>query len=200
MEMNLTQASEVVAQVQLAHRISVGFFRRFLPMLDAIGTELDLEYWYWEPTVTSMPRKGARPPSTVWAWDYFPLYASTHGYRRIAGGGAVAGDVSVLFDVSLNENFDKEKLRALGIKGQPDAVDLPQGAATFVATAYLAEVSDERSYEHFWNESDSPEIDGSFGNLGENISGISFTWPLAEVISNREIVHDALAQYVKRPV
>ncbi|MFP3534859.1 hypothetical protein SB763_36520, partial [Burkholderia sp. SIMBA_042] len=67
MGLSIEDAEKMVEQLQFAHRISVAFYKRILPTLDNIASELDCQFRYWEPMHTSMPGRGTTQPSTKWA-------------------------------------------------------------------------------------------------------------------------------------
>ncbi len=56
MQHDLEQTTQLVTQLQQAHRLAAGFYQRILPLFDQIASQaLDAEFWYWEPSENSPP-------------------------------------------------------------------------------------------------------------------------------------------------
>ncbi len=152
MEMSLEQADRIVEQVQTAHRLATAFYQRLLPRLAGTTEQLDLAFWYWKPAHTQRPGNSATPPGKNWAWDYLPLFASRHVYRRIAAESARAGDVIAVLDVHVDDQFRPENLKRAGNSGQPDPIDMKRGAGTLTVHLYVCLQDDERSTGMLWEK------------------------------------------------
>ena len=66
--MNREDATKLVFQLQQAHRLSVAFYRRILPVFDTIAGELGCEFREWGPLHTYWPGRSSSQPSKSWAW------------------------------------------------------------------------------------------------------------------------------------
>lgn len=186
MEMNVAQAEVLVTQVQTAHRLAVGFYQRLLPLLTRIAGEFDTQFWYWEPTNTSRPSPSTTSPNNKWKWDLVPLFASRHVFRRIAGEQAQQGDVAIVFNVYLDEDFKPERRKSLGIKGQPDPLSL-NGSATVEIYLYRCTVDSEAPFHKMWDAVEWPDdkIKG-WHTVGQKMSACRLGYPLAQFIAAPE--------------
>lgn len=198
MDMNMTKedAEYLMDQLQAAHRISVGFYRRILPILDSIANEADCQFYDWGPLLTSMPSIRSRDaPSFSWAWDYVPLFSSFHNYVRINGEAALPSDVGLCLCLHIDTGFE-DSLKEQGDKGEPDAVDLPIGKAVLRGYIYRPMAVCEISFSKLWTEATYPGIGNSdWQGVGENIKAIGFEWPLAEVIRDIKPIVGQLKSY-----
>lgn len=182
MAMTLQSAERLIDQLQQAHRISVAFYRRMLPTMDYIATELNCEFRSWEPLHTSMPRKSTRP-STTWAWDYVPLFASNHLYARVHGECAQPSDVGLYLCLYVDQGFAPGERQKHGFSGEPDAVSLPVGKAVLQAWIYRPIVASERSFDELWFSAADPELGvGHVQQVADNVNAIAFEWSLADII------------------
>ncbi len=189
MEMTLTQTTELVSQLQTAHRLSVGFYQRLLPQLSHIASELEMGFWYWEPCHTSLPGRSTTAPGSKWAWDLIPMFASRHVYRRVVGELAQAGDVALVFNVYLDDNFKPEKRKALGQKGQPDPLTLPFGKATVEMYLYRCDGENGDSFQKLWQDSEWPSVDGAgWEQVGPQMAARLITRDLALFINDSDSV------------
>lgn len=195
MVMTVESAENLVSQLQQAHRISVAFYRRILPTLDFIARELNCEYSMWEPLHTDMPSL-KRQPSTTWAWDYVPLFASNHIYERVHGDHAQPSDVKLYLCLYVDDSLSPDARKKHGISGQPDAVTLPAGKAVIQAWIYRPVAPSEVSFYELLANSEDPDILlAELQNVGDNINAIAFEWPLAEVIRDTGPMLKVLKQY-----
>lgn len=199
MGLTATDATDLVKQLQHAHRISVAFYRRILPTFDAIAADLDLQFWYWEPSHTSMPGRGSTQPSSKWAWDYVPLFASNHFYRRISGKTANPEDAALCFCLYIDDAFSPENRKAKGIKGQPDAVKMPIGNAVLQAYVYRPLDVSDYPFEQLWDKTpdDATGPTGQMQKIGENMQAIGFEWALADVLVDSQPMLDTLKKHTE---
>ena len=183
-------------QLQAAHRISVGFYRRILPILDSIANEADCQFCDWGPLLTSIPNIRSRDaPSLSWAWDYVPLFSSSHNYVKINGEAALPSDVGLCLCLHIDTGFD-DSVKEQGDKVEPDAVDLPIGKAVLRGYIYRPMASCEISFSKLWSEASYPGIGNrDWQGVGENIVAIGFEWPLAEVIRDIKPIVEQLKSY-----
>lgn len=197
MEINKDEAKNIVNQLQQAHRISVAFYRRMLPLFDETARKLGLGFYHWETLETNLPPKRATRPSSKWAWDFVPLYASKHAYRRSKNEKSVVkGDVGICFFLYIEDSFASENRKE---SGQPDPVDMPVGKATIRAYAYRPKAEYKRTFESWWSEDDSLEIDDGqkWHSVNEVSEGVAFEWQLADVIANNQLMVQTLSKYIE---
>lgn len=188
MEMNEAQAQELVTQVQTAHRLAVGFYQRLLPLLTRIARELDMQFWYWEPAHTNRPCASTTSPNTKWKWDLVPLFASRHVFWRIAGEQAQQGDVAIVFNLYLDEDFKPSRRKSLGIKGQPDPLTL-HGPATAIVHLYRCTTDNGQPFHKLWNEVDFPNegVEG-WHEVGPTMTACRLPYTLAQFIAEPDNV------------
>ena len=131
-----------------AHRLAAGFYQRILPLFDQIASQaLDAEFWYWEPSENSRPCRSGTRPSSSWAWDYLPLFASNHAYRDRNGDTALKGDKTLIFRLYIDDDFRQNSTLRASTKGQPDPLQLSGNAVVEVNLYRCLQDSDN----HFWD-------------------------------------------------
>ncbi len=185
MDLNLTQAEQLVSQVQTAHRLAVGFYQRILPQLETVAGALDMQFWYWKPAYTSRPCSSATSPNKSWKWDLLPLFASQHAYWRIAGEQAQEGDTALVFNLCIDQDFKPERRKLLGIKGQPDPLAM-KGVATAEIFLIRCFADSEQPFHRLWEEITWPE------DAGEG-------WQIASPTMNVCRLTYSLAQFIAEP-
>lgn len=195
MAMTKEDAHALVVQLQQAHRLSVGFYRRILPTLDVLADKLECKFWWWEPAHTSRPGRGSSQPSSNWAWDFVPLYASNHTYIHSSGEMRTGPeDFGIQFTLYVEDSFEPDKR---GSKGQPDPVSMPSGKAILEVWLYRPKQEYEKSIEDLWSEETISEFGkGKWEDVSEHFQGIGFEWPLEEVIADIEPIVTTLRQYL----
>ncbi|MGR6749002.1 hypothetical protein [Aeromonas veronii] len=147
---DLEQATQLVTQLQQAHRLAAGFYQRILPLFDQIASQaLDAEFWYWEPSENSRPCRSGTRPSSSWAWDYLPLFASNHAYRDRNGDTALKGDKTLVFRLYLDHDFRRTSSLRAGVKGQPDPLQL-NGQATVEVTLFRCLENSDKHFDELW--------------------------------------------------
>lgn len=189
-------AQQLVGQLQQAHRIAVAFYRRILPTLDHIAAELNCEFSYWEPLHSSMPPRRNSRPSATWAWDYVPLFASTHVYLRTDGEHAQPGDVGLCLRLYVDQGFAPDERKKQGFSGEPDAVNLPIGKAVLQAWIYRPIAAAEVSFDELWSTASDP-LPGvrEAHQVADNVNAIAFEWPLAELMQDTAPILATLRQH-----
>ena len=189
MDIKRPEADKLIEQLQISHRISVGFYARFLPLLNKIATELNCDFKYWEPLESERPCNKNVNPSNRSAWDFVPLYASRYVYWRINNDlVACADDLGITFDLYIDD--------AIVDVEDPNPVDLPIGRAVFDAYLFRPTENATGSFKELWEEEDNLEIGGHEMQLvGKNMRGIAFEWDLAEVLSNPKSIINTLKVY-----
>lgn len=189
MTIKLSEAEMLVTQTQIAHRLAVGFYQRLLPLLERIAGELDLQFWYWEPAHTSRPSQSTTSPNSKWKWDFVPLFASRHVFWRIAGEKAQPGDVVLVFNVYIDENFKPEKRKALGIKGQPDPLLLPTGPALVEIFLYRSTGESDMAFSKEWQDLPWPDdAQEEWESVASTIEARKLAFPLPQFITDTDSI------------
>lgn len=199
MAMSREDAENIVGQLQQAHRVSVAFYQRILPTFDKIANDLGCSFLGWEPIYTSMPRKGKNnQPSQSWAWDYIPLFASSHSYRSVKSEKrSVPEDFGVVFYLLVDDGFSEEVVD----KGEPNPIDLPIGKGVVQVGIYRPRSQINKPFEELWNEeAEADEGIGQWAKMSENWNGYLYTLPLADVILNPDLLTQTLRDVVSQTV
>lgn len=195
--MNKEDAEMIVAQLQQAHRISVGFYRRILPSLDAVANHLGFDFWFWGPIHTDLPCRRTTQPSEKWAWDFVPLFASEHVYRRVSNKKKTGpNDIGIQFWLYVEDSFMSKNGGAMG---QPDPIVMPAGKAVLQAFIYRPKGEYRKPFGDLWDvgEEVDLEIGGkNWQGVNEYFEGVAFQWPLAELISNNQPIVETIKKYV----
>lgn len=150
MQHDLEQTTQLVTQLQQAHRLAAGFYQRILPLFDQLANQaLDAEFWYWEPSENNRPCRSGTRPSSNWAWDYLPLFASSHAYRDWDGDIAQQGDKALVFRLYIDHDFRRTSSFRAGVKNQPDPLQLDGQAIVEVSLFRCLEDSDKH-FDELW--------------------------------------------------
>lgn len=182
MNIDAETARKLMGDVQVAHRVVVGFYERLMPRLDHIAESMELEFFYWQPLYTSRPAMSTTRPSQNSLWDMVPLYASMHVYRRVEGGNLRAGDKAAVFNIQVDEGFKTAMAR-----GKPDPIEFAQGNATLRIDLYRATSDVEETFDAIWNKAKTadPAKDG-WHKVADCMEGRSIRMPLEEFMSDHE--------------
>ncbi len=201
MEIAHSDATELVGQLQTAHRLSVGFYQRLLPLLNRIAGEFLLDFWSWGPLFTNRPSQSGKSPSTKWAWDLVPMFASEHYFRNEQGEHANPGDMTAVFKIYIDENFKPEKRKELGIKGEPDPLTMKAGSAIFELDLFCCDGHSQKPFDSLWGDATWPSDDNeSWEVVGENMNARRLTFHLADLIAAPETIIEAVrAELAKAP-
>jgi len=201
MELTLPEATTLVSQLQTAHRLSVGFYQRLLPLLNDITTALDLDFWSWQPIHTNRPSQGGKSPAEKWAWDLLPMFASRHDFRNQQGEHASTGDMAAVFKIYLDDNFKPEKRKALGIRGEPDPLTMPIGKALLELDLFWCKEETSTSFSSLWEDADWPSDENThWEDVGEHICARRLTFELSELIANpNSIISAVCAEWANAP-
>lgn len=201
MEIARPDAIELLKQVQTAHRLSVGFYQRILPVLNRIAEEFSLDFWSWTPLHTDRPAQSGKSPSTKWAWDLMPMFASRHDFGCELGEHANAGDIAIVFKIYIDDNFKPEKRKELGIKGEPDAVTLPVGQPIVELDLFCCESRTQKSFETLCDEAGWPSDNNQeWEPVGGNMNARRLTFHLADLVAMPEtIIAAARTELEKAP-
>ena len=125
------QAAALLQQLQVAQRISVAAYHRLLRLCDELGACMGGQFLRWYPAETDRPAMSTTAPSSKWAWDLLPLYASVHQYLRCASTTcATAGDQVLRISCYLDEGFRSSHRTRHQPHGEPDPLSLPLGEAS----------------------------------------------------------------------
>ncbi|MDH0345087.1 hypothetical protein [Aeromonas dhakensis] len=187
---SLEQTTQLVTQLQQAHRLAAGFYQRILPLFDQIASQaLDAEFWYWEPSENSRPCRSGTRPSSSWAWDYLPLFASNHAYRDWDGDTAKQGDKTLVFRLYLDHDFRHTSARRAGVKGQPDPLQLDGQAIVEVSLFRCLEDSDKH-FDELWRPVPwpLPQPDWKQSDECNQLAFCSNHIPLAQLLTDPDSV------------
>lgn len=183
------EITHLVQQVQIAHRLCVGFYQRLLPTIEEVATALGCSFCLWSPQETSRPAGQYTAPQSKWAWDFVPMFATQYVYERVASDAAQQGDMNLTFIVYLDNNFKKDQRKKLGVKGQPDPITLPQGEAVVEVYMYRCTEDSKASFDSLWDAAKWPDAEKTDWQIvGEKIEAITLRWPLAAFIAHKEQV------------
>ena len=150
MQHDLEHTTQLLTQLQQAPRPAAGLYQRILPLFDQIASQaLDAEFWYWKPSENSRPCRSGTRPSSSWAWDYLPLFASTHCYRDWGGDTAGKNDITLAFRLYIDSDFRHTSVLRAGVKGQPDPLQLDGQAIVEVSLFRCLEDSDKH-FDELW--------------------------------------------------
>ncbi len=150
MQHDIEQTTHLVTQLQQAHRLAAGFYQRILPLFDQIASQaLDAEFWYWEPSENSRPCRSGTRPSSSWAWDYLPLFASNHIYRDWDGDTAQQGDETLVFRLYIDDSFRQDSSLRTRVKGQPDPLEL-DGQAVVEVSLFRCLQDSDKHFDELW--------------------------------------------------
>lgn len=148
----LEQAKQLVGQLAQAHRLSVGFYQRILPLFDQLASEAaDANFWYWRPTETNTPCRSSSRPSGSWAWDFVPLFASTHVYRSQDGDAVTKGSKVLAFRLYIDDAFKKKSPQRQNIKGMPDPLTLEPGTPIVEVCLYRCVMESDKPFDTVWD-------------------------------------------------
>lgn len=194
-EMTQEQAEHLVSQLQQAHRLSVGFYKRILPTLDKVANELKCEFWEWKPLHTQRPPNSGTRPGSKWAWDYVPLFASGHTYGRCSDEAQTRqSDYAIEFYLYIEDTFEPSKR---GSKGQPDPIALPSGKSVLRAWLYRPKGDFDEPFDDLWSEENNSEPgDDNWASVSEHFEAIALEWPLAKVIADIQAIVNELKRHV----
>lgn len=201
MDVTLEQAKKLVADVQVAHRLAVGFYERLLPALDRVAESLGFDFSYWEPMHTSRPCRSNTRPSKNWLWDMVPLFAATHVYRKVAGKRLKSGDMALSFNVYVDHNFKPEIRKELGISGKPNPITLPQGQGLIEVDLYRVLRRSNETFDDAWADSEHPTFgESEWHSVHENMEGRMFLVTISEFISDPEAIQSRLQKLISEPI
>lgn len=195
--MNRDDAEKMVIQLQQAHRLAVGFYKRILPTFDYLANQIGCQFWEWYPLYTSRPCRSSSQPSASWTWDYVPLYASGHVYgRQQDPARTCVDDLSIEFDLIIEESFDPSRRES---RQQPDPISLPAGESVVKISLYRPKEDFDIPFDDLWAEPEEvEEASGRWFNSTEHFEGYRLCWPLGDLISDVQPLIDELKRLDNR--
>lgn len=144
------QITELVTQLQQAHRLAASFYQHILPLFDLIANQaLDAKFWFWNPIETDRTCRQETQPTSRSAWEFLPLFASAHAYRDHDGITAEKDEKAVIFRLYLDDDFRKDsalRARSKGV-GEPDPLKM-SGEAVIEVNLYHCL---QDSNKHIWH-------------------------------------------------
>ena len=201
-EIDKENAELIVDQIQNAHRILVAFYQRILPVFDTTANNFGCTtFIHWGPLNTDRVCTKKTRPSSKWAWDFIPLFNSVHIYWKTSGDKSSTSDLGLSLILFTDENFSKDNLKKLNIKGMPDPVTLPFGEAYIGVYAFKPVKSSKESFETLWDASgdvsDENLNTGEWQDVGGGLKGMGFNFPLADIFMDSNTIIKKLEKYIE---
>lgn len=193
--------THLVEQVQIAHRLCVGFYQRLLPGVDEIARAIDCVFRAWGPIETSRPAsRSTSPTNNKWAWDLVPMFATQFDYARESGGTARAGDLMLSFVIYIDENFSKKRRVELNVRGQPDPIKLERGDATVQVRLFRCTADSNKTLDSLIEDEIQVQA-GSTGwlRLSDKLEAVHLRYALANFIADTDKVVSELKTLVGGP-
>lgn len=186
--------THLVKQVQIAHRLCVGFYQRLLPTIQRMANELDCNFRSWSPIETSRPASPSTQPGGKWAWDMVPMFATKHEYQKVGGNTARKGDLMLSFVIYFDENFSKERRDAARVKGQPDPLTMPEsGEATVRIRLQRCTADSNTTFDSLLEAVAEPQTESTgWQPLSEKVEMVALRYMLADFVANEAQVTDSL--------
>lgn len=195
MQNNLEQATHFVTQLQQAHRIVAAFYQHILPLFDNLASQaMDADFWYWYPSETSRPCRTFTRPSSSWAWDFLPIFASEHAYKNWDSDTTKKGDETLVFRLWVDDDFRFSSPLRAGKKSQPNPLQLDgQGIVEVILVRSLED--SERDFDNLWNDMPWPahQPDWKQSEVCNLLEACSKHVSLAQLLTNP----DDVAQWIK---
>jgi hypothetical protein len=163
MQITLDEASALIAQQKVAHKLLAGFYQNILASFDKLVDKCGYTFSGWWPTLTHRPCMARTNPSSKWIWDFLPLYASTFEYKMLKEPAkAQPGNCVLVFRLYCDEGFRQEYRR-----GYADPVDLESKEGSIELMVYRCIKSDTKSCSELYDVSEwlKPFTDGWQQNL-----------------------------------
>jgi hypothetical protein len=187
MSNDITPTEQLVEQLGQAHRLVAGFYQRILPLFDQIAQDsVDANFWFWNPSENDRPCSSAKRPSSYWAWDYIPLFASTHAYRTWDTDQAKRDDMTLVFRLYIDNAFKKESPQRMGRKGEPDPLQMESGKAVVEVKLYRCTQNSELHFDKLWHGIPWPQPSEHWtaATQREGIELCARDVPLAELLAD----------------
>ena len=197
---------DLVSQAQVAHRLLAGFYQRLLPTINQVAQQLQLNFYEWEPTVTSRPCRKSSNPADSWAWDMLPMMAHIQRFMRSENRESAVGDITLDFFVTFDSNYsddgDWSKWQVSKNK-EPDATSTPIGRALVELYLGRCEKHHKSGLKELWmNANDLNEEEqwiGRWQNIGTHFNAVYLKLTLAEFIANPQAVVEQVKSLLSQP-
>lgn len=183
---------DLVSQAQVAHRLLAGFYQRLLPTINQVAQQLQLNFYDWEPTVTSWPCRKSSNPADSWTWDMLPMMAHTQRFMRSENRQSAVGDITLDFFVTFDSNYSDDEGWSNWQVSEPDATNMPIGRALVELNLGRCEKHHKSGLKELWmnaNELNKEEQwIGRWQNIGTHFNAVYLKLTLAEFIANPQAV------------
>lgn len=197
---------DLVSQAQIAHRLLAGFYQRLLPTIRQVTQQLQLNFYEWDPTITSRPCRKSSNPADSWAWDMLPLMAHSQSFMRSEGRESAVGDIALDFFVTFDSNYshgDDWSEWKVSKNQEPEANKMPLGQAMVELYLGRCEKHHKSGLKELWmNAKDLKEEEqliGRWQNIGTHFNAVYLKMTLAEFISNPKAVVDQVTSLLSQP-
>ncbi len=188
------QADQAIQQVQNAHRLVVAYYQRMLQTLEAIAHQQNCSFHWWGSQYFAQPCRGSTDPLSKGSWDFVPLLAPRIIYSRCQQETEL-NDVIIEFIVISDLALSPESRQKNKIKGEPDPLNLNNEGSILEAYIYRPLDASKQSFIEAYQESEYPEKTGRFKNVGKNIKCLYLSWPLPDLLHNRDEIEKKIAKY-----
>lgn len=187
---------QMIRQVQIAHRLTLGFYQRLLPTIKHIADELDLTFWKWEPAAADWPCRKSKQPADHWALDMLPLYFSNHYYCKTERNEAAKiGDIVVGIWIIFDTNFYHWDDFDFPDDQEPDAtsINLPIGLAEVEIVMGRCVKANGKTLEDLWGDTKDINEDDTekWQTISPQMQAFFLKKPIADFVSSPEkIIHE----------
>ena len=197
MQITAEEASYLVEQQQIAHKLLAGFYRNILACFNQLAKKCGYSFYQWEPLETAWP--GKANPSTKWIWDYLPLYASCFVYKKSdEQTHARPGDCVLVFRLYCDEGF-----RSVWRTGYVDPVDLESKEGCVEMMIYRCISASRSSCSDLFNETQWPELkppfaEGWYDVESQNMKAYYRRYSLENFITQQDSIHANIIEYTSK--
>lgn len=197
---------DLVSQAQIAHRLLAGFYQRLLPTVQQVAQQLQLNFYEWEPTVTSRPCRKSSNPADSWAWDMLPITAHIQRFMRSESRESAVGDIALDFFFTFDSNYsnhDDWRKWQVSKNKEPDATSMPIGQALVELYLGRCEKHHKSGLKELWmNAKDLNEEEALIGrwqNIGPHFNAVYLKMTLGEFIANPQNVVEQVNNLLGQP-
>lgn len=194
--------THLVEQVQIAHRLCVGFYQRLLPEVEKVAREVEAGFVFrsWGPIETNRPAGRSTSPVNKWAWDLVPMFATKFDYSPESGDTARSGDLMLSFVIYIDESFSKKRRVELNVRGQPDPLKLKRGEATVQVRLFRCTADSNQTLDSLIGE-ETPAQSEATGwlRVSDKLEAVHLDYKLADFIADTGKVVSELKTFVGRP-
>lgn len=156
------KTQDLFLQIRTAHRMVVAYYKRLLPIIYQVATELDTQFYIWEPSNFARPAGLSTNIFDRWEWDLVPglctnylFYKSEDSHKQKIGDWLL--DFHVITDTGVIETSKKRN---------PDPLSLEKNVedSNSVLRIYIYVPKKDNTlnwYSGIWKNSDCPKLSES---------------------------------------